>query len=201
LSKSREKLDLIVKRCKAGEEAAYNELFRLIRSDVHHIILRSIGADGEMDDIIQTALMEVFRSIKNFQGKSQFSTWLYRVVVNVAYQQIRKRKKNLPPVDVNLFANELVSNEADPEKAVRQMERARQLQEIIQQLPAKKRIVFMLHEVEGYTPQEIAEMLDCSKFTIKSRLFYARKEFNRLIRQQAVFVSQETSGGESEDDK
>lgn len=198
MNKGTGNLEQIVERCQNGDKQAMNELFRAIRSDVHHIILRTVGADSEIDDIIQNAMLEIFRSLKNFQGKSQFSTWLYRVVVNVAYQHIRKRKKYLPPVDISSFSNELVNSEETPEATLRMTERAQQIHEIIQQLSIKKRMVFMLHEVDGLSTKEIAETLGCSKFTVKSRLFYARKDFNRLLRQQAVLISMETSEDDME---
>lgn len=181
-----EELEHIVERCRQGEDLAFEELFRTIRSDVYRIAVRTVGPDSELDDIVQAAFLEIFRSVHKFKGKSKFSTWMYRVVANVSLQHLRKRKTTPSPVDVGELANDLVSPNANPEVHSQQRERIKVVREILKDMAPKKRMVFLLHEVEGLTPDEIAVSVGSSRFTVKSRLFYARKEFYRKIRQKSL---------------
>lgn len=181
-----EELEHIVERCRQGEDLAFEELFRTIRSDVYRIAVRTVGPDSELDDIVQAAFLEIFRSVHKFKGESKFSTWMYRVVANVSLQYLRKRKTTPSPVDIGELANDLVSPDANPEVHSQQRERIEVVREILNEMVPKKRMVFLLHEVEGLNPDEIAERLGSSRFTVKSRLFYARKEFYRKIRRKSL---------------
>ena len=181
-------LDTIIEGCQKGDEAAFLALFRSIRNDIHHILIRTVGPDQELEDMIQTASLEVFRSVGSFKGGSKFSTWLYRLVVNVALQHLRRRKRLMPPVDIGEMSNELVSPRANPEEHSQQRETVRLVREILDDMAPKKRIVFILHEVEGRNPEEIAEIVGSSRFTVKSRLFYARKDFFKKLRRKATIL-------------
>lgn len=192
---SHQDIDAIVTRCKEGEEAAFSELFRIIRTDIHRILIGVIGPDPEIDDMIQTASLEVFRSIHSFKGKAKFSTWMYRLVVNVALQELRRKKNREIPVDVGEMANELRSETANPERTAFEREHIRLVHKILDDIAPKKRIVFLLHEIEGYTPEEIAGMVGSSRYTVKSRLFYARREFYRKSRRQAMLLASREKNG------
>ncbi len=197
-----ERLEQVVVRCREGEQAAFSELFRLIRTDILRIVVSTVGPDAELEDIVQTASLEVFRSIRRFKGQSKFSSWLYRLVVNVALQHLRRRKTVPRPIDVGGLADVLVAADEDPESVSVHRERLRSIREIIQEIAPKKRAVFLMHEVDGFTPEEIADKLGVSRLTIKSRLFYARKDFQRKLRQQAMLMaSREKTAKLSESDE
>ncbi len=193
-------LDSIVLRCQKGEQTAYSELFRAIRSDIHRILIATLGPDSEIEDLIQTASLEIFRSLGRFKGESRFSTWMYRLVVNVAFQYLRKNRRRPIPVDLGDLNTELVSSDEGPERHATEKEQIMQVREILAELAPKKRIAFYLHEIEGFNPEEIARITGASKFTVKSRLFYARKEFFRKIRQRSLLEESRNVSGEDDDE-
>ncbi len=198
MDQSINELNKIVHRCQSGDQTAYNQLFRLIKTDVHRVLISTIGPDSELEDIMQIAFMEIFRSLPRFRGDSKFSTWMYRLVVNVALQHLRKRKGTPEPVDISERANQLINPEDPPEKQVNHREQLRIVNEILQDIAPKKRIVFVLHEIEGHSPEEIAKIVNASKLTVKSRLFYAKKDFYKKLRQKALLESSRVDSGPEE---
>lgn len=180
-----DKLDSIVKRCQQGDEAAFRDLFRVLGPDIRRILTSLLGPDRELEDLIQIAALELFRSIKHFRGDSKFTTWFYRLVVNVALQHLRQRRNTPSIVELSEMAENLVLYGDSPEEIAEKRQQILEVREILAEISPKKRIVFLLHEVEGYSPEEIAEMVGSSRFTVKSRLFYAKKEFTRKLRLKA----------------
>ncbi len=184
-----EKVKPLLKRCKKGDEAALGELFRLVGPEIQRIMYSTLGASHEMEDLVQTASLELFRSLKNFKGESKFSTWMYRLVVNVGLQYIRKRKNSPILQDVEPLAERLPSPFDNPHVSTEQRERLRLVEEILDELGPKKRLVYVLHELEGHSIEEIATIVQASKLTVKSRLFYARKDFSKKLKQKMVLRS------------
>jgi len=160
----------------AGDEAGFTGLFQLWRHDVQRIIFGCVGQAAEMEDILQVTFMEVFRSLGHFERKSKFSTWLYRITVNVAYQHLRRKGRELPHVDPE-EAPVVADTAPTPHEAAEHRQLLALSREILQRMGGKKREVFVLHELEGFSSGEIAEMLHTSVHTVKSRLWHARREF------------------------
>src|SRR6185295_2520243 len=115
-----------------------------------------------------------FRSIGRFRGDARLSTWLYRVCVNVALQRLRKRKRlaEVPGDDLP----ERASGET-PERGLDNRRRLDAVYRLLDELSPKKRVVFILHEIEGREPKEIADIVGAPVLTVRTRLHYARKEF------------------------
>jgi RNA polymerase sigma-70 factor (ECF subfamily) len=127
-----------------------------------------------------------FRGLDRFRGDARLSTWLYRICVNVALGRIRTRKRKPPAIGVA----DLDSASADPslterpEQPDRSLERQQDQQRVyaaLETLAPKKRIVLYLHEIEGLDLKEIAYLVDSNPVTVRTRLFYARREFYRAI--------------------
>nr|ACX33969.1 putative ECF family RNA polymerase sigma-70 factor [uncultured bacterium RM35] len=166
---------LLVERCKAGERAALGEFYRLYRGDVTRNLQRVLGPGrGDLEDVLQDVFIEVFRAISRFRGDSKLSTWLYRVCVNVALQRLRKRKR-LAEISDDQVAEP--ATEQTPERGLDTRRRLDAVYRILDHLAPKKRVVFVLHEIEGREPKEIAAIVGAPVLTVRTRLHYARKEF------------------------
>jgi RNA polymerase sigma-70 factor (ECF subfamily) len=180
----RESEHSLVQRAQSGDEHAFASLFQLHKKRVYSVCLLMTKDLAEAEDLTQEAFLQVFRSVRSFRGDSAFSTWLYRVAVNTVLMKIRRRKA--PPV---LSLDEPVSSESpsvrrDVGKADPHLSGAIDriaLRRAMSELPDGCRKIFVLHEVEGYQHNEIAQMLDCSVGNSKSQLHKAKMKMRDLL--------------------
>jgi len=178
----------LVARCRAGERTAHDEFYQRFRRLVAANLYRVMGDANELDDLVQDVFVIAFRGLDSFRGDARLTTWLYRICVNVALGRIRTRTRRPPPLavgDVDDLAeranNGLSERPETPERALqREQDRAR-VYRALDQLAPKKRIVLYLHEIEGLDLKDIAYLVDSNAVTVRTRLFYARREFYKLI--------------------
>jgi RNA polymerase sigma-70 factor (ECF subfamily) len=176
-------LSELIERCKAGDGLAFREVFRSHRGDVARLVQRMTGRPADLEDIVQEVFLQVYRSIKDFRGQSRFSTWLYRVTVNVVLMQ-RRAARSRPvtheaPDDA--FGPDLREL---PDDQVARARRIAAFYRLLDRLSDKKRAVFVLHELEGLSPSEIAKVVGAPVLTVRTRLFYARRELLALLREE-----------------
>ncbi|MDB4970345.1 MAG: polymerase sigma factor RpoE [Myxococcales bacterium] len=173
-------LDLVA-RCQKGDKDALGELYRLYRGEVARNLHRMLGPGrADLDDVLQEVFIEVFRSIARFRGDAKVTTWLYRVCVNVALQRLRKRKRR-NEVSTDDVAEPAPNDGGEtPERSLDNRRRLDAVYRILDELSPKKRVVFILHEIEGREPKEIAGIVGAPVLTVRTRLHYARKEFYAL---------------------
>ncbi|NUP05764.1 MAG: RNA polymerase sigma factor [Polyangiaceae bacterium] len=180
-------VDEIVERAKKGDKEAFRELFRRHRADVARLAYRMLGSATELEDVVQEVFLQVHKSLGDFRGQSKFSTWLHRVTVNVVLMN-RRAARSRP-----VFAAEALS-ENEPDAGVRpddEAARRRRLdafRRVLDRLPEKKRTVFVLHEIEGLAPAEISTIVDAPVLTVRTRLFYARREICELMREEPSLI-------------
>jgi RNA polymerase sigma-70 factor (ECF subfamily) len=182
----------LVARCRAGERPAHDEFYQRFRRPVAANLYRVLGDAGDLDDLVQDVFVIAFRGLDNFRGDARLSTWLYRICVNVALGRIRTRSRRPPPIavadvddvaDARAGANGFSDRPETPERALeREQDRAR-VYRALEQLAPKKRIVLYLHEIEGLDLKDIAYLVDSNAVTVRTRLFYARREFYKLLAQ------------------
>jgi RNA polymerase sigma-70 factor (ECF subfamily) len=175
-------IQALVMRAQRGDQGAFTELFRLHRLGVARIAYRMLGPSGDLEDVIQDVFLQVYRSLPDFRGESKFSTWLHRVTVNVVLMT-RRRAHSRPVLPLDEGA-EQAAEDSLPDHEVA---RARQLvafRKLLDRLSEKKRAVFLLHEVEGLAPVAIANLLDCPVLTVRTRLFYARRELVEMMQDE-----------------
>jgi RNA polymerase sigma-70 factor (ECF subfamily) len=175
----------LIARAQRGEEAAFAALFEANKRRVYSLCLRMTGNTAEAEDLTQEAFLQLFRKISTFRGESAFSTWLHRLAVNVVLMHLRK--KGLQQVsleEVDTSQDEPVKRDygSDDRRLTGSIERIG-LQNAIKDLPPGYRAVFVLHDVEGYEHNEIAEIMKCSVGNSKSQLHKARMKLReRLLR-------------------
>lgn len=176
-------LSELIERCKAGDGLAFREVFRCHRADVARLVQRMTGRPADLEDIVQEVFLQVYRSIKDFRGQSRFSTWLYRVTVNVVLMQRRAAKSR--PVLHEAPDDAFGADGRDlPDDQVARARRVSAFYRLLDRLSDKKRAVFVLHELEGLSPSEIAKIVSAPVLTVRTRLFYARRELLALLRDE-----------------
>ena len=170
-------LDPLIQRAQEGDERAFHEIFLKHRGDVARIIHRFIGPSSDIEDIVQDVFIHVFRSIAKFRGESKFSTWLYRLTVNVTRMHLRRARSRPRIADVDVPESPPDRPPAmQPDAVHERSQRVTALYALLHQLSDKKRTVLVLHDFEGTPAKDIAELLEVPVLTVRTRLFYARKE-------------------------
>jgi RNA polymerase sigma factor (sigma-70 family) len=173
----------IVRRVQAGDVAAFDQLIRKYRERVYGIVYHMTSNREDAADLTQDAFIKAFQSIHRFGGQSSFFTWLYRIAVNSALTHMRKARLrsffSLERVDAEEpIAREIIDALTD-KTGVERDSYVRELQEklndAMQKLSIKHRTVVTLFEIDGLSHQEIAEVMDCSVGTVRSRLHYAKQ--------------------------
>ncbi len=173
-----------IERAKQGDAAAFEALYNLHKRRVYSLCLRMTANTAAAEDLTQEAFLQLFRKIGTFRGESAFSTWLHRMAVNVVLMQLRKKGLAIVPLEENIETEEETPKKelgADDPRLAGSIDRM-QLQRSIASLPPGYRMIFLLHDVEGYEHNEIAEMVGCSIGNSKSQLHKARMKLREILR-------------------
>lgn len=178
----------LIKRCQDGEIEAFEKLISSYQKKVYNIAYRYVGNREEAEDLAQEAFIKVFRSIKSFRGEAAFSTWLYHIVSNVCRDALRKNSRRMEDsldCAVTTEKGELQREVADwsmsPEPIYENQELGEFIQALINQLTPEYKTVIIMREIQEMSYEEIAEELNCSLGTVKSRLSRARKALRDKI--------------------
>jgi RNA polymerase sigma-70 factor (ECF subfamily) len=174
-----------IERAKGGDAEAFEALYGFHKRRVYSLCLRMTGNTAQAEDFTQDAFMQLYRKIGTFRGESAFSTWLHRMAVNVVLMQLRK--KGLPEVSLDEMLEPQYEDGPKRDIGARDNVLAGSIDRVnleraIAELPPGYRIVFMLHDVEGYEHNEIAEMMGCSIGNSKSQLHKARLKLRDLLK-------------------
>lgn len=175
--------DELVERAQRGDTEAFTELFRRHRDGVARLAYRMIGREADIEDVVQEVFLQVFRSLPSFRGQAKFSTWLHRITVNVVLM-IRRRARSRPVLTPDEHGRHEPEAKRRPDQEVVKAQRIAAFRRLLDRLSEKKRTVFVLHELEGMAPARIAEVVDCPVLTVRTRLFYARRELAQMMRSE-----------------
>jgi RNA polymerase sigma-70 factor, ECF subfamily len=173
-----------IERAKQGDAAAFEALYDLHRRRVYSLCLRMTANTAAAEDLTQEAFLQLFRKIGTFRGESAFSTWLHRMAVNVVLMQLRKKSLPVVSLEETMEAQEDAPRKepgAEDANLAGSNDRL-QLREAIGSLPPGYRMIFVLHDVEGYEHNEIAQMVGCSIGNSKSQLHKARMKLRELLK-------------------
>ena len=176
----------LIARAQRGDEEAFAELFETHKRRVYSLCLRITGDATEAEDLAQEAFLQLFRKIATFRGESAFSTWLHRLVVNVVLMHLRKKGlQQVPLEEADSWQDDAIKREYgdDDPRLLGAVDRLA-LKRAIEQLPPGYRSVFVLHDVEGYEHNEIAQIMDCSVGNSKSQLHKARLKLREALRRE-----------------
>jgi RNA polymerase sigma-70 factor (ECF subfamily) len=171
---------LLVDRCLTGEPAATRELFRRHRGRVHASLYRVLGSNRDMDDLLQDAFLQVFQSLRGWRAEASLATWIDRVSVRVAYRYLSQRGRRIA-TDPLADDDSLPATSDDAPNARRQLARdgVQRLYAVLDELSPAARLAFTLHEIDGRTITETAELVGSSMTATKLRVWRARKRIEQ----------------------
>jgi RNA polymerase sigma-70 factor (ECF subfamily) len=173
----------IVRAVQAGDVAAFDRLIEKYRGRVFGVIYNMTSNREDAADLTQDAFIKAFQSINRFQGQSSFFTWLYRIAINSTLTHLRKSRLrsffSLEKLDEDDRQSaeiiDALTDKTDTERDAFVRELQEKLNEAMQKLSIKHRTVVTLFEIDGLGHQEIAEVMNCSVGTVRSRLHYAKQ--------------------------
>jgi RNA polymerase sigma-70 factor, ECF subfamily len=170
---------------KQGDGACFEFLYKLHKKRVYSLCLRMVGNVEAAEDFTQDAFLQLHRKIASFRGESAFSTWMHRITVNVVLMQLRKKGLAVVSLEETVEPTEEGGQQKDfgsPDPILDGSIDRLVLERAIEGLSPGYRIIFVLHDVEGYEHNEIAEMLGCSVGNSKSQLHKARTKLRDMLR-------------------
>jgi RNA polymerase sigma-70 factor (ECF subfamily) len=177
-------------RFKQGDQAAFEQLVRRNTHKVHALVYRFLGSAELADDLTQEVFLRVFRTAHRYEPAAKFSTWLYRIVANLAFNVMRSRKRaHVYPMgaagdsDDDTFERNIPDEHANrPGESLDQDELRKDIACAIAQLPENQRVAMVLHQYEHKAYDDIAEVLDCTTMAVKSLLSRARENLRQSLR-------------------
>lgn len=181
----------LVQRSQAGESAAFDQLVGRYRTRVFGMIYNMVHNEQDAWDLAQDSFVKAWKSIARFRGQSSFYTWVYRIVMNVTIDWLRKKQvkgggaefdDNVQLREIDPASRTVPHADALPHEQMEHAEIRVRIDDAIAQLTPEHRAVILMKEIEGMQYHEIAESLGCSIGTVMSRLFYARKKLQNLLR-------------------
>ena len=178
----------LVKLARRGDLAAYDELVNRYQQRIYATIYHMTANHEDANDLAQESFIKAYSALNSFKGGSTFYTWLYRIAVNktINFLKQRKNKYHLSLNDIDFNAEHdpdlvaLISNKT-PTRAVGLNELKIKLNEALLKLSEPHRIVVVLHDVQGQSHEDIAEIVGCNIGTVRSRLFYARQQLQGYL--------------------
>lgn len=187
---------LLVDRCLTGEPAATRELFRRHKHRVHACLYRVLGSNRDMDDLLQDAFLQVFQSLRGWRAEASLATWIDRVSVRVAYRYLSQRGRRVQ-TDVFSSEDDIAAPEAGP-GARRQLARdgVKRLYEVLDELSPAARLAFTLHEIDGRSLAETAQLVGSSVTATKLRVWRARKKIETAAAADPVLAEFLQPGGD-----
>jgi RNA polymerase sigma-70 factor (ECF subfamily) len=176
----KEERDLI-QGCLEGNQASWRQLYQRHQGEARAVLFRILGPVADLDDLVQTVFVKVYRTLDRFEGRSKLSTWLYRICVHVAMDRLRIKKRQKATVGLE-DAPPQADPRADPSEVTEMIEDILHLQKALTRIKDPKRTVLVLHDLMEVPTEEIASMQNAPIPTVRSRLFYARRELARALK-------------------
>ncbi len=171
----------LVKRCQSGDISAFDGLVHRHKDGIYRLVYRMLGGVNDVDDVAQEIFLKAYNRIRSFQCRSSFSTWLTRIALNQCINYLRNQRR------VKFFPTGIFSSEdqrrpmIEPHKAAERNERFEKVYQTVNSLPPKQKAVVILYYFEEHSCEEVANILNCSVGTVKSRLFHARKTIKKNL--------------------
>jgi len=176
------KTEISVEALRAGDREEFSRLVDVYSGPIYRLALKMLGIPTDAEDVLQNTFLKAFQHLKDFEGRSSLSTWLYRIASNEALMLLRKQRP-----EITLSDNALEDNDNSdyyptqftdwcclPETEFLSAESKAALDRAVQHLPETQRIVFVLRDIEGLSIQETGQVLNLSEAAVKTRLLRAR---------------------------
>lgn len=179
----RELDERLVKEMKAGSHEAFEKIVELYQRKIYALSFNMTRNQMDAQDVAQEVLISIYKKIDTFQGKSAFSSWVYRITLNATYMKLRSKKKEqhvsfddmLPSFNGSGYQTEKMTDWSENTESLLFSNETRDIiQKAVDQLPEKEKVVFILRDVEGLSTEKVSEILDLTIAAVKSRLHRAR---------------------------
>jgi RNA polymerase sigma factor (sigma-70 family) len=178
----------LVRHARRGDLKAYDELVKRYQERIYATIYHMTSNHEDANDLAQESFIKAYSALKSFKGGSSFYTWLYRIAVNktINFLKQRRNKHHISLNDMDFNAEHdpdlmaLISDKT-PQRDVNLSELQKKLNEALLKLSEPHRMVVVLHDVQGVSHEEIAEIVGCNIGTVRSRLFYARQQLQGFL--------------------
>ena len=186
---------VFVSRLQANEDAAYDELVRAYSSTIYHVAYRMLGDPADASDVVQEIFLKVFRNIGGFKAEAALKTWIFRIAFSEILNRLRWWKRRYRYATISLDETPIGKPASDivvhggptPEEMLQCKERETAIQQALRKLSHEHRSIIVLRDIEGFSYNEISEVLGVSLGTVKSRLARARADLKKsLIRYLSV---------------
>ena len=181
------KIPDLIKAFVNGDDAAFADLVRSYRKKIYSVAYQMLGNHLDADEVVQETFVRIYNKRSTLKDVSNFSSFLIRVAVNYAIDIIRKRKihgeitsepSDLPG-DIQIY---LASRVETPSDAYRNKQLMQEIERALHQLPPRQKITAILHDIEGYSKSEIAQILECPEATVRSNLHIARSKLKKILK-------------------
>ncbi len=180
---------LFVAKLKANDDAAYDELVRTYSASIFHVAYRMLGDTAEASDVVQEIFLKVFRNIDGFKGEAALKTWVFKIAFSEILNRLRwwKRRHRFATVSLDDGANgngngyHVVDSGPTPEQVLQSKEQETAIQQALWKLSSDHRSIIVLRDIEGFSYNEIADVLGVSVGTVKSRLARARADLKKSL--------------------
>lgn len=171
----------IIDQCRNDDRQAQFQLYKLYYKPMYNVCLRIVANEVDAEDIMQEAFLSAFKNIRTYEGKVSFGAWLKKIVINRSLDHLKKKKIKLEEINERInIADEPVFMELE-ENSLENLKKA------INELPEKYRIVINLNLIEGYSHEEIAEMLHISNVSSRTQFFRAKQKLKEILKQKEIF--------------
>jgi RNA polymerase sigma-70 factor, ECF subfamily len=185
----------LAQRAAEGDRAAQRALFHAQKASVHHTLFRILGANRDIEDLIQDAFLEIFRALPSFRGESTLARWCQTIATRTAYLAIARRKP--PAVELEVVEDEIVDRDPDAHRVALARQAARRLYAALDKIDPNQRIAFALAVIDGRSLAEVAQLTDSSLVAVKTRVWRARRDLVKRAAKDPVLASYllELTGG------
>ena len=180
----------LVARSIRGDPESFNELILRWERPIYALAYRTIGREEDARDVCQETFLRAFRALPAFRGQAQFSSWLYRIALNLCRDWIRRERRTPiveAPADVDMIE---LAEAAEPSESIEDViarkDLVRAVERVMARLPEEQRTAIVLKEYHGLTFQEIADMQDCPLSTVKTRLYQGLSVLRRQLERSGV---------------
>ncbi len=180
----------LVRRTQEGDASAFDDLVRRYTPRIYSLVYNMTSNHEDTNDLLQDVFSKAYRSIKGFQGKSSFYTWLHSIAVNMTINFVKRRgrhfKLSLDDIDSGVHSDpDLVAltERATPDRDAAISELHQKLNEAMMKLSVEHRMVVTMFDIQGMPHREISQILGISEGTVRSRLFYAHRQLQNFLRE------------------
>lgn len=173
----------LIERTLGGETEAFNLLVRRWERHIYGLTLRMLGRDEEARDATQETFLSAYRNLSKFRGEAKFSSWIYRIALNICNTKLRSRPRNSVSLDGEREESgfEVAADTGDLSSGIQQEQVARHVRRALQGLPPEMRQVIIMKEYEGLKFSEIAEILGLPLSTVKTRMYTGLSELRKRL--------------------